>query len=193
MHFLGMRKYLQDLDNPHEVSNGEKIFEAFEKHVTPKIPSFRRGIIHGDLNGLNIVLRDRLHTDDEYHVAGFIDFNDAIRTCIIFELGISLAYIMQENLQPAFCSNAIEFVCPLIAAYNSVLPLSADELDSLYYLILARCCQTALNGIRAHKVEPWNSYLLTTPQKSWVLVDHLLKTPKRDVDAVWKNYINKNS
>lgn len=191
MHFLGMRYYLQDLENPHQVANGEKIFKAFEEHVTPRIPYFKRGVIHGDLNGLNIVLKDKLPTDDSYHVAGFIDFNDSVKTCIIFELGISLAYIMQENLHPVTCSSAIELVGPMIKAYNNILPLSAEELDCLYYLVLARCCQTALNGIRAHKVEPWNSYLLTTPQKSWVLIDQLLNTPKHEVDGTWKNFINK--
>lgn len=192
MHFLGMRKYLQELDDSTQMSNGEKIFKAFEEHVNPKIPSFKKGIIHGDMNGLNIVLK--MPCSSEYakcHVAGFIDFNDCVKTCVVFELGISLAYIMQENLHPVHCSNAVEFVGPLISAYNRVLPLSTEELDCLYYLVLARCCQTALNGIRSYKVEPWNSYLLTTPKKSWVLVDELLNIPKGEVDSIWKNSINK--
>lgn len=187
MHFLSMKQYLKDLDDSSQISNGEKVFKAFEEHVSPKIPFFKRGIIHGDLNGLNVVLKQ---FDEAYHVAGFIDFNDCIKTCIIFELGISLAYIMQENTTPIYCTNAVEFVGPLIGAYNKVLPLTPEELDSLYYLVLARCCQTALNGIRSHKVEPSNSYLLTTPRKSWILIDQLLNTPKNVVDDVWKNYIN---
>ena len=188
---MDMRSYLKELEDPKQVENGEKIFQAFEEHVTPRIPSFKRGVIHGDLNGLNIVLQDKLPADEGYHVAGFIDFNDAVKTCVIFELGISLAYIMQENLHPVTCSSVVEFVGPMIRAYNSVFPLSAQELDCLYYLVLARCCQTALNGIRAHKVEPWNSYLLTTPQKSWVLIQQLLNTPKHKVDDTWKYYLTK--
>lgn len=187
MHFLGMKSYLQELEDPYQMANGKKIFKAFEEHVTPKIPFLKRGVIHGDLNGLNIVLRDRHPTG--YHVAGFIDFNDAVKTCTIFELGISLAYIMQENLRPVSCCSALEFVGPMIGAYHSILPLSAEELDCLYYLVLARSCQTALNGMRAHKVEPWNSYLLTTPHKSWVLIDELLNTPKQKIDDIWGNFI----
>lgn len=187
MHFLSMKSYLQDLDDSNHISNGEKIFKAFKDHVSPNIPSFKRGIIHGDLNGLNIVLKEKQPTDDTYHVAGFIDFNDCIKTCTIFELGISLAYIMLDNLA---CYDVVEFVGPLIGAYNDVMPLSTEEFECLYYLVLARCCQTALNGIRAHKVEPWNSYLLTTPHKSWLLIDQLLSTPKHIIDGKWKNYIN---
>lgn len=189
MHFEGMRKYLHELSDPLQVENGEKIFKAFEEHVAPKIPLFKRGIIHGDLNGLNIVLQEKL-SGDGYRVAGFIDFNDSVKTCVIFELGISLAYIMQENTHPVTCSNVVEFVGPMISAYNSVVGLNAEEIDCLYYLILARCCQTALNGIRAHKAEPWNSYLLTTPQKSWLLIEELINTPKCTVDDTWKDCMN---
>lgn len=190
MLFLDMKSYVQDIDDPLQRSNAEKIFKAFEEHVKPKIPSFKQGVIHGDLNGLNIVIRDSLPTDERFHLAGLIDFNDCVKTCCIFELGISLAYIMQENMHPVHCSSSVEFVGPLISAYNTIFPLTAEELDSLYYLVLARCCQTALNGMRSFKVEPWNTYLLTTPQKSWILVDELLKTPKEQVDKIWKNYIN---
>lgn len=190
MYFLNMKHYLKDLDDPTQIANGEKVFKAFEEHVSPRIPSLRKGIIHGDLNGLNIVVKQKLPTEDAYHVTGFIDFNDCVETCVIFELGITLAYIMLDNPTPVHCSNAMEFVGPLIAAYNKVLPLTADELDSLYYLVLARCCQSALNGLRSHKVDPSNLYLLTTPRKSWVVIDQLLNTPKSVVDDTWKNYIN---
>ena len=183
-----MKRYLSELDSLSQIANAEKIFKAFEERVCPMIPSFKRGIIHGDLNGQNIVLKQTA-ADSAYHVAAFIDFNDAIETCVIFELGISLAYIMLENLTPVHCSSVVEFVGPLIGAYNSVLPLTAEELDCLYYLVLARCCQTALNGLRSHKVEPSNTYLLTTPHKSWMLIDQLLNTPKDFVDNMWKKYM----
>ena len=188
---MDMKEYLQDIDDLSYKHNAKRIFDAFEKYVSPRIPSFKRGIIHGDFNGLNIILKDKLPTEDSYHVAGFIDFNDCINTCTIFELGVSLAYIMQENMKPVNCSSPVEFVGPYISAYNTVLPLSTDELDCLYYLVLARCCQTALNGTLSFKVEPWNTYLLTTPHKSWLLIEELLSCQKDEVDRIWKNHINK--
>ena len=183
-----MWDYIKDLDDPQHKDNAERIFKAFKLHVSPKIPSFKRGVIHGDLNGLNIVV-DKNEGGDAYHLAGFIDFNDCVKTCTIFDLGISLPYIMFENMRPLHCSSVIEFVGPIISGYNSVLPLTQDELDSLYYLVLARSCQTALNGMRSFKVEPWNQYLLTTPQKSWVLINELLNTSPEEVNTIWKSYM----
>lgn len=190
MHFLDMQKYLDDIDDPTNRRNAEKIFESFKYFVVPNIPKFKKGVIHGDLNGLNIILKGDHLMEDSYHLAGMIDFNDCVETCTIFDLGISLPYIMFENLNPIGCSNSVEFVGPLIAGYNDVMPLSAEELDSLYYLVLARCCQTALNGTRSFKIEPWNGYLLTTPQKAWILIDRLLEMTKEEVDKVWNDHIN---
>jgi len=58
-------------------------------------------------------------------------------------------------------------------------------LDSLFYLVLARSCQSAVNGELCFKAEPWNSYLLTTPKKLWVLIDTLLAMGKAEVDRIW--------
>lgn len=146
-------------------------------------------IIHGDFNGLNIILDKKQPASSAYHVAGVIDFGDALKTCTIFDLGICLAYIMLENVNPFHCSNVVEFVGPLIQGYHSILPLSANEFDSLYYLVLARCVQSAIMGAHSFKAEPWNTYLLTTPEKAWTLIDLLFNMKKEVVDRTWETYI----
>lgn len=157
--------------------------------MSPKIPSFRTGIIHADVNGLNIIVNK---TDDAYHVTGIIDFNDCINTCIIFELGISLAHMMRDNLPYiGTISDTVELVRPLISAYNKVLPLSNEELDSLYYLVLARIVLIAVNGARDHKAEPWNNCFIDHNAKNWTLVNKLLSIPKEKVDEVWKKQMTK--
>jgi Ser/Thr protein kinase RdoA (MazF antagonist) len=189
IHFPDLRCYLEHLDPAHK-GNAERVIHDFEDHVTPLIPSLRQSVIHSDLNGLNIVLKDKVSIDGGYHVAGFIDFNDSVETCVIFELGISLAYIMMENLHPITCSSVVEFVGPMIGAYHSVLPLSAEEVDVLYYLVLARCCQVAINSMRSFAAEPWNLYLTNWTDKGWRLVDYLLSVPKSYVDRTWLQYIS---
>ena len=154
----------------------------------PRIPSFRRGIIHGDFNGLNIIM-DKKQGNDSYQVTGVIDFGDSSENCTIVDLGICLPYIMLENMSPKHFSNAIEFVGPVIQGYHSVLPLTPDEFDSLYYLALARCVQSAIMGTHAFKAEPWNTYLLTTPEKAWTVIDLLLSTRKEVVDGIWNKYL----
>ena len=162
----------------------EKILNAFEKYVTPKLPHFKQSVIHADANGLNIVLK-LSEKGKSYCYESFIDFGNSCKTCTVFDLGICLAYVMMENLKPVTCSNVLEFALPLIKGYNSVLPLREEELDCLYYLVLARCCQSGINGEICFKKEPWNNYLLTTVHKCWLLVDELLDMSKESADKVW--------
>ena len=190
VHFPKLKRYLEQIEDPKNKENARKVIQDYEDHVIPIIPSLRTGIIHGDLNGLNIVLQDELPADEGYHVAGFIDFNDAIKACVIFELGISLAHIMFENLHPVTCSSVVEFVGPMIRAYNSVFPLSAQELDCLYYLVLARCCQVAINSVQCFSAEPWNSYMIDRNDQKWRLIDYMLSVPKSEVDRIWSRYIS---
>ncbi len=185
-----MRKYLQEIDDPLRRSKVARIFQGFEENVSPKLSTFRTGMIHGDLNGRNIILDDIVsYTTNTYHPEGLIDFGDSIKTCIVFDLAIALAYAMMENLEPVTCSSVVEFVGPLIGGYNSIFPLTADELNSLYWLILSRSTQSALNGEMAFKAEPWNDYLLISLNKAWKLIEYLMGVPKSEVDRIWKNYI----
>ena len=189
MHFLNVKEFLDDIDDPVRKSNAETVFKNFEECVVPKLASFEKTVIHGDFNGQNIILNKKLPTDT-YHVAGVIDWSDSCKSCTIFDLGICLAYLMVENLKPVHCCSVVEFVGPLIGGYHRILPLSADEFDSLYHLVLARCVQSAVMGTHNFKAEPWNTYLLLTPEKAWSLVEILLDARKEKVDTIWKSYAN---
>ena len=92
LYFLDMREFLQLTPN---CDKAEKVINAFDKYVTPKIPGFRRSIIHGDVNGLNIILKNMLLNDEKrYHFKSFIDFGDCSKTCRVFEL----AHFCKESL-----------------------------------------------------------------------------------------------
>lgn len=188
-HFPQITPHLSFVGDPHNKANAEKVIKAFEDHVIPKLSSFRTGTIHADVNGLNIIIR-RPPGDDQYHVVGFIDFANSIHTCIIFELGISIAHIMRDNIDHVgTIIKAVELAGPLIGSYNHVLPLTADEFDSLYYLVLARCVFLAVLGAQNQKEEPSNAVFSSHNALSWRVVDELLTTPKLEVDMVWKKHI----
>lgn len=182
MTFTSVRKFLDDVDDPGRRSKAKVVFKFFEDYVAPKIPSLETGIIHGDCNGMNIIVKKQA-TTNSYQVAGLIDFGDCSKCCTIFDLGISLAYIMMENLN---CSNVVDLVGPVIQGYHGVFPRSEEEFDLLYYLVLARCVQTAIMGAHCFKAEPGNSYFLVSPEKAWKVIHLLLSTGKEEVDRTWK-------
>ena len=90
--------------------------DGFERNVFPKIPNFKKGVIHGDANGLNIIVQKDNYGD--YQVVGLIDFGDCISSCYVFDLGILLAYVMTENLGLENGVSPIEFVSPVLCGYN---------------------------------------------------------------------------
>lgn len=184
MDFLSLKPFVSGIDDAKKRQNAETIFSYYEEHVVPQISSFEQGIVHCDPNGQNIIVNKRL---DGHHLAGLIDFGHCLRTCVVFDVGICLAYIMLENFNS---SSVVEFVGPVIGGYHSVLPLTTGEFNSLYYLALTRCLQSAINGERAFKTEPWNPYLLTSPKKAWKTIDILLKTTKEEVCTTWKTFIS---
>ena len=177
-------------DNSEERKTAENILDDFEKHVYPKLSIFKKGIIYGDANGLNIIVRK--DSVGDYQMAGMIDFGDCVNSCYIFDLGILLAYLMLENLELQNGMSPVEFVGPILRGYTDAFPLSREELDCLYYIVMARCCQSALNGTYSFKQEPWNTYLLTTPTKCWKVIHLMLRTSKEEVDRIWKNALLPN-
>ncbi len=184
-----MKTFLNDVNDPKKKRQAETIFLIYEENIIPKIPSLEKGIIHCDTNGQNIIVSKK-PSGDTYHMAGLVDFGHSLRTCVVFDLGICLAYLMLENIDPVTSSSAVELVGPVIRGYHSVLPLTKEEFDSLYYLALARCLQSALNGERAFRTEPWNSYLLTSPKKAWQIIDILLGTTEEEVNRIWKHFVD---
>ena len=167
------------------------VLDGFEKYVSPKMPNFKKGIIYGDANGLNFIIRKDSHGD--YQMAGMIDFGDCIPSCYVFDLGILLAYVMTENLDPENSMSPIEFVGPILRGYTDTFPLSKEEIDCLYYIAMARCCQSGLNGMLTFKQEPWNTYLLNTPSKCWRVIELMLGTSKEEVDRIWVNALTTQS
>ena len=162
----------------------QTICNGFETHVIPLIPQMAKGTVHGDLNGLNIVVQ---RNDDGYSVAGVIDFGDCVHSCYVFELGIMLSYAMVNR------ENPISLVGPMLCGYLDTFPLSEVELDCLYYVILVRMCQSAMLGEHQYKLEPWNKYLLTHSVHAWKVIGEMLSTSKEEVDRIWmearvKNY-----
>ncbi len=152
------------------------MIQHFQENVSPKMSSLRQGIIHGDMNGLNIVVAKQNGT---YRTSGIIDFGDSVHSCYVFELAIMLAYAMVQNANP------LQLSCPMLSGYLQAFPMSEEELDCLYYCVLARLCQSAMIGEHKFKQEPWNSYLLTTPAKAWRVMREILAVPKSEVDEMW--------
>ena len=177
MYFTDIKQFIPHLRDEEKRQVAHSVVALYEEHVVPVIPKMKKGVVHNDVNGLNILFD--VGAADKCDFSGLIDFGDSVKTCYLFELAIMLAYGMCEK------DNPVEFVGPMFRGYRDVFPLSAEELDCLYYAVLARLCQTAVNGEYRFTLEPWNTYLLTTPSQGWKLMNLLLSLCKKRVAEIW--------
>jgi len=175
-YFTSLKKYIPHIGGEQKREKAYTVMAAYEAHILPRLPSMKRGVIHGDVNGLNIIMHK---VGEKYEIAGLIDFGDSVRTCYLFELAIMLMYGMVEK------DNPVEFVTPMLHGYLDAFLLSREELECLYYAVLTRLCLSAVMGEYTFSQEPWNTYLLTTPAKAWKLIDLLLTLTKERVEEIW--------
>ena len=175
-HFANVKEYIPHLQDEKKREMANTVMAMFEANVLPAIPSWKKGVIHNDVSGQNIVLKE---AGGEYEIVGLLDFGECAHTCYLFELAAMLAYAKLER------ENPVEFVVPMLRGYLDAFPLSKDELGCLYYAVLARMCQSAVSGEYRFLQEPWNSYLLTTPAKAWTVIDLLLTLTKDRVEEIW--------
>ncbi len=98
-----LRRYLPSIRDPKNRRATETVLKNFSKHVAPKIPSLKTGIIWGDAHQHNIIIEERRQgTVDgkqisSFQLAGVIDFANCSNTCYVFELAIMLAHFMQDQ------------------------------------------------------------------------------------------------
>lgn len=105
------------------------------KEVQSKLTELPRALVHHDLNDNNLLVDTN---DGQQHVIGVLDFNDALFSVRVAEPAIAGAYAMLRKEDPL---RALGLV---VAGYQQVQSLSADELEVVYPLAVARLCVQVL-------------------------------------------------
>ncbi len=88
---------------------------------------------------MNIIIKEGSNSE-QFNISGLIDYSNAVFAPLLFELGISMAYLMMRRDNPAV------YVKPFLQGYLSVIHLSKYAMDVLFYVILGRLAQSYLNG-----------------------------------------------
>lgn len=99
--------------------------------ATVNLQELEWGIIHGDLNEQNLLI-DQSGRICDWKLAGIIDFGDAHRAPVIFELAILCAQIMLG------CMSMDPFCAPahIISGYETIRPLTDMEMKLLPVSVL---------------------------------------------------------
>eukprot|EP00455_Lapot_gusevi_P027820 TRINITY_DN2957_c0_g2_i2.p1 TRINITY_DN2957_c0_g2~~TRINITY_DN2957_c0_g2_i2.p1 ORF type:complete len:372 (+),score=56.78 TRINITY_DN2957_c0_g2_i2:68-1117(+) len=148
--------FIDDVTDPDRRSLLDRYLNYYINHVQPRLDELRTGLIHGDLNDLNLVVND---AGDE--IIGILDFGDSIHSHLINDLAICLGYMMLEKEDPVTAASHI------VSAFHQVLPLQPLEFEVLFPLACMRICTSVVYSAHAQKLQPDNEYLKTTEKPGW--------------------------
>lgn len=128
----GLRELLPYIEESELRAVVTTCLDDFDARVEPVLPTLRRQVIHSDLHGDNLLV----DSQQQNVIAGVIDFGDMVRAPLIMEVAVAASYLRSAE------SDALSLIAPFVGAYNSLLPLQADELELLFDLVRARLSAT---------------------------------------------------
>lgn len=137
-----------------------------------------QGINHGDFNDHNILVQP--DERDGHRISGILDFGDMNSGYYIHELAITIMYMMMEHPNP------IEVGGPVLAGWESILPLEEVEKECLYVLVLSRFCQSLVLARYSVTLHPENAeYLMISSRRGVTILCKLWELGKEYVENVW--------
>ncbi|XP_076007480.1 hydroxylysine kinase-like isoform X1 [Genypterus blacodes] len=168
--------YVMDGDPIQEVV--KSVIQGYKTSVVPARTSFRKSINHGDLNDLNVLVQP--DENDGFKISGILDFGDMSSGHCVYDLAITIMYLMIEHPKP------IEVGGPVLAGWESVLPLNEAERHALYLLVLSRFCQSLVYARYSVLLHPENEeYLMITSKRGFHILRHLWELGQTQVERVW--------
>lgn len=160
----------------------EQVIQLFKEEVTTKLSHFRECINHGDLNDHNILvdLSKSASGDAMYQVSGIVDFGDMSYGYYVFEVAITIMYMMIESTNP------IQVGGHILAGFESVIPLTEVERDALFLLVCARFSQSLVMATYSCQLYPENKeYLMTTAKTGWKHLQQMFDMGQKAVEEIW--------
>jgi 4-aminobutyrate aminotransferase-like enzyme/Ser/Thr protein kinase RdoA (MazF antagonist) len=157
------RGRLHHIDDPEQRALVTYFLDRFDHLVAPTLKRCRAQIIHGDANDYNVLVDEAGGT----HIAGLIDFGDAIHAPLVNELAVACAYAIMGRDAP------IDDAAVIAAAFHRANPLQAEELDLLFDLIAARLViSVTMSAARRERAKD-NAYLAISEAPAWTLLRRL--------------------
>ncbi len=143
-------------------------YTLFEERAMPAFPKLRQSVNYNDSNDYNVLVSRDLKNPG---VPGVIDFGDVVYTHTINELAIALAYVMMDKPDP------LEAACHVVKGFHSTYKITEDELEVLFYLLIARLLISVTCSELNRREHPENIYLQVSDKQAWDLLYKLRNIP----------------
>ncbi|XP_052616717.1 hydroxylysine kinase isoform X2 [Peromyscus californicus insignis] len=177
-----LEKYMGALSQNRNREIVEQVIQLFKEEVMTKLSHFRECINHGDLNDHNILVDSSKSAsgDAVYQVSGILDFGDMSYGYYVFEVAITIMYMMIES------SNPIQVGGHVLAGFESVIPLTAVERSALFFLVCSRFSQSLVMAAHSCQLYPENKdYLMITAKTGWKHLQQMFDMGQKAVEQIW--------
>ncbi|KAJ7993456.1 hypothetical protein DPEC_G00272620 [Dallia pectoralis] len=173
-----LESYLSVMDGDPMQEVVTAVIQQYKACVQPKLSCCRKSLNHGDFNDHNILLQP--DGSAGYQISGILDFADMSFGYYVYELAISIMYMMIENPTPLDVGGVV------LAGWETVIPLNQAERDCLYLLVLSRFCQSLVLARHAVVQQPENEeYLMITAKTGVRHLCQLWELGKEAVERRW--------
>ncbi|QND57026.1 aminotransferase class III-fold pyridoxal phosphate-dependent enzyme [Mesorhizobium huakuii] len=171
------RQRLHHIDDEQDRALLERFLDHFDAVVAPRLPSLRAQVIHNDANDWNVLV----DPGRPKHVAGLIDFGDALHSVLIAEVAVACAYAILDAGDP------IGAAARLAAGFHAEYPLREEELDLIFDLIAMRLVTSVtLSAARRDRTAD-NPYLSISEAPAWRLLRRLDRMNRRFATAILRH------
>ncbi|KAM9311845.1 hydroxylysine kinase [Gastrophryne carolinensis] len=180
-----LRNYIYAVKEDSLRKQVEDVINQYEKSVEQNLKKFRKCINHGDFNDHNILLQKTKEADrsaeERSQVSGILDFGDMSYGYYVFEAAITIMYMMIESQDPLPVGGYV------LAGYESIIPLTAEEKEALYTLVCCRFVQSLVMARYSVLLYPENEeYLMITAKTGWKHLGTLLNMGKEAIEKIWE-------
>ncbi|XP_040825466.1 hydroxylysine kinase [Ochotona curzoniae] len=175
-------QYVGALGQNHSRQTVKRVIQLFKQQVAGKLNHFRECINHGDFNDHNILVQSSQSAsgDNVDQVSGILDFDDMSYGYYVFEVAITIMYMMIESKDPMHVGGHV------LAGFESVIPLTAVERSALFLLVCARFCQSLVMAAYSCQLHPENrEYLMITAKTGWKHLQQMFDLGQAVVEKIW--------
>lgn len=113
-------------------------------------------------------------------MSGILDFSDMSYGYYVFEVAIAIMYMMIESPDPLSVGGHV------LAGFESVMPLTAEERGALFLLVSGRFAQSLVIAAHTALLYPENKeYLTITAKTGWKHLMTMFEVGQKAVEKTW--------
>jgi len=179
-HLLALRGLVQYVAGE---ARRQMLQQALERYasLSGRLNKLRTQVLHNDFSKSNILVD---HGRPQF-VTGIIDFGDAVRTWIAIDVATALLNQLPRDQAQAPVNDLFAAGRDLLRGYLGVTELSAEELQLIPHLVMARVAARALiTSFRAQVMPDNSTYILRNTEQGWAQLEWFLEHSVVDLSAM---------